>query len=225
MWKNYYNYEVSDSGEVRNSKTKYILKGNVKKTGYVEYCLYIDGKKKTISAHRLIASLFLDNFDANKTINHIDGNKENNSISNLECVTSSENNQHAWNNSLNKPHILRPVLQYDLKHNFIQRFESVSEAKKATGASKIREVANGDRNQSGGYIWKWAEDFIPEDRGKSKKVALLNDEGEIIQIFDSVSQAARETNSDRHGITAVCVGKQKKYNNYYWKFINDDMIQ
>lgn len=224
MWKKYYNYEVSNEGQIRNKVTKQILKGNIKKTGYLEYCLYIENEKKYLLGHRLVAKLFLDNPNNYSQVNHIDGNKLNNNVNNLEWINSKGNNQHAWDNNLNKPHILRPVKQYNLKHEFLKIFNSISEAQKATGATKIREVANGNRKTSGGYIWEWVEDFQPEDRGKAKKVAMLDDNFKILKIFDSVSEAARQTGANRKGISAVCLGKQKKCFNFYWKFFNEDIV-
>lgn len=225
MWKQFYNYEISDTGEIRNAKTGQILKGNQKRNGYLEYCLYINGEKKYYLGHILVAKLYLENPLNREQVNHKDGNKTNNVVDNLEWVTSSENNLHAWTHNLNTPHVLRAVKQYNLKGEYLQTFPSIAAATKVTGASKIREVANGNRNTSGGYIWKWVEDFVPEDRGRAKKVAMLDDDLNILQIFISVSEAARQTGANRKGISAVCLGKQKKCFNYYWKFIDDDMVQ
>lgn len=228
MWKKYfdYNYEVSELGEVRNYTTKKVLKGTVKRHGYREYCFYDSNKKKNYKlGHIIVAELFIPNPDNLPQVNHKDGNKLNNCADNLEWCTSQENNQHAWNNQLNHPHVLRPVIQYDLNHKFIKQFDSIAEAMKVTGASKIREVTNGERKTSGGYIWEWVENFIPEDTGRAKKVAMINKENQIVKIFNSISEAARETGASRTGISAVCLDKQKTCFNHYWKFINDDIVQ
>lgn len=219
------NYEICRDGSVIDIKTNKKIKGNQKKTGYIEYCLYLNGKKYYYLAHRLVASYFIPNPLLLNQVNHIDGNKLNNCVDNLEWADASDNNKHAWDNNLNHAHIKRAVKQYDLNHNFIKMYESITDAVKATGATKIREVANGNRKTAGGYIWEWVEDFIPEDRGKAKKVAQLDDEGNIIAIFDSVSEASRKTGANRQGISATCLGKQKKCFNYYWKFFNDDIVQ
>lgn len=218
-------YSVSKLGQIRNDQTNYILSGTIKKNGYVEYCLYLSNKEKYVLGHILVAQAFLNNPMNYPEVNHLDGNKENNNVDNLEWSSYSGNNQHAWTNNLNKPHILRPVEQYDMHNNYIKTFNSIAEAVKSTGATKIREVANGNRKSSGGYIWKWVEEFIPEDRGKAKKVAQLDDEENIIAIFNSVSEASRLTGANRKGISAVCLGQQKKCYNYKWKFLNDDIVQ
>ena len=64
IWKDvkeYQNYEVSNQGQVRNIKTKRILKPNKKKNGYLEYRLYKSGKIYYLLAHRLVAIAFIEN--------------------------------------------------------------------------------------------------------------------------------------------------------------------
>lgn len=217
-------YEANKLGQIRNKYTKKILKGNQKSSGYIEYCIYHDEKVFYLLGHRLIAQTFLPNPNNYEVVNHIDGNKSNNTVENLEWIDYSGNNKHAWDNLLNKPHITRPVLQYDLQFNFIKRHESIAEAIKTTGAAKVREVANGERKTSGGYIWRWENDFIPEDRGKKKKVVQLNKNNEIITIFESVSEASRVTGASRTGISAVCKNKQKTCGGYGWKYLEDDIV-
>lgn len=218
------NYVICDNGKVINTLTGQELNGSQKSNGYIEYCLYLNGVQYYKLAHRLVAEYFIPNPNNFDQVNHKDGNKINNNILNLEWANANTNNAHAWENKLNHVHIKRAVKQYDLNYNLIKIFESIADAKKATGASKIREVANGERKTSGGFIWEWMEEFVPEDRGKAKKVAQLNDNGEILAVFDSVSEASRQTGANRKGISAVCLGKQKKCFNYFWKFIDDEIV-
>ena len=142
------NYEANEDGQVRNIKTKRILKPIKRKTGYLEYNLYLKDKTSIfITAHRLLALNFLDNPNNLPTVNHLDSNKENNNISNLEWSTYSNNEKHAWDNNLNVPHITRAVIQYDIHWNVIAEYNSIIDAVNATGATKIREVANGNRKK------------------------------------------------------------------------------
>lgn len=97
MWhKIYNNYEASDSGLIRNSKTHRILKQFKGKDGY--YRAQFNGKTRLI--HREIAKAFLDKIDGKDYVNHKDGDKSNNSVNNLEWCTSSENQVHAYTNHL-----------------------------------------------------------------------------------------------------------------------------
>lgn len=88
-------YEVSDTGLVRIIKNKKILKQPLHKDGYYRVRLHKHGKQKSFMAHRLVALNFIDLKDGKYFINHIDGNKINNHISNLEWCTRLENASHA----------------------------------------------------------------------------------------------------------------------------------
>jgi hypothetical protein len=81
------------------SKEKFIYP-RVDNRGYLYISLRNNGIEKKFRIHRLIAKHFLPSYDESKTINHIDGNKNNNLIENLECITLKENIQHAVNNKL-----------------------------------------------------------------------------------------------------------------------------
>lgn len=99
IWKpvpDYPAYEVSNFGRVKSFKQgkQRILKP-ILKYGYFYVMLYKVNKSKQISVHRLVAQLFIPNLDNKPEINHIDGNKQNNHVSNLEWCTSSENERHA----------------------------------------------------------------------------------------------------------------------------------
>lgn len=106
-WKtieNVTNYEVSDLGQIRNTKTNYILKGRLSKSGYLQVSLTDKEtkKQKNYYIHRLVAIYFLENLDNKREVNHKDGNKLNNNIINLEWATHSENTIHAINMGLKK---------------------------------------------------------------------------------------------------------------------------
>lgn len=75
------------------------LKGTLNNNGYLNVKLYKCGLKKTISIHRLVALSFILNKNELKEVNHIDCNKINNTVSNLEWVTKRENQTHRYNNS------------------------------------------------------------------------------------------------------------------------------
>lgn len=97
------NYSVSNTGKVRNDnsgKTKVPVRGT---TGYYNVDLYNNGKRSKISIHRIVGETFVDNPNNKPQINHIDGNKLNNNVENLEWVTASENMQHAFRSGLAKP--------------------------------------------------------------------------------------------------------------------------
>ena len=91
----YSNYRVSSSGRVKNKRTKKVLKAHSDRYGYPQVVLSEQGSKKTRSIHRLVAKAFVDGDDSLQ-VNHIDGNKQNNNVDNLEWVTQSANARHAY---------------------------------------------------------------------------------------------------------------------------------
>ncbi len=89
------NYEVSSMGEIRNKTTKQILKQQVDNYGYkIVTILSSSNRKKMIRPHRAVALTYILNPDNKKEVNHIDCDKFNNHVDNLEWSTSSENKQH-----------------------------------------------------------------------------------------------------------------------------------
>jgi hypothetical protein len=89
------------------------LKPKTKKNGYLEVSLSLPNGSKSFYVHRLIVNTFLGEIPKGFNVNHIDGNKKNNCLENLEIITYSENSKHSY-------HILKnkiPVKQGDNHHN------------------------------------------------------------------------------------------------------------
>lgn len=100
-------YFITEDGDVISyaRKNAIKLKPGIKKNGYAQVTLVKnDGGLKYISVHRLVAICFLNNEWTNDklTVNHKDGDKLNNSLGNLEWLTSKENIEHSWENKLSK---------------------------------------------------------------------------------------------------------------------------
>lgn len=98
-------YQISNNGQVKNVKTNIILTGDINSAGYKRITLYSPIKKRFF-IHRLVAEHFCNKPLNYKelVVNHIDGNKLNNNYKNLEFVTRSENDLHAFKLNLRKPH-------------------------------------------------------------------------------------------------------------------------
>lgn len=111
---NFENYTVYDTGDVINETTGKKLQGKIRHNGYRVYTFSKNGIKKEIYAQRLVAELFIDNPDNYPVVNHKDGNKLNNDVSNLEWVTYAENAKHAHDNKLIKPRRLTEYYKEDL---------------------------------------------------------------------------------------------------------------
>jgi hypothetical protein len=132
------NYQISNHGNCKsfwNNKVK-VLKQRKLADGYIQLALYHDGKRKNYMAHRLVAEFFIKNPENKPFVNHKDGKKSNNHISNLEWCTGSENCIHAiktglyivQKGALNKRS--KKVAQY-LNGKLIKTFDSLKEAARA----------------------------------------------------------------------------------------------
>ena len=108
-------YQVSNLGRIRSldreskhskNHTRFIkgkilsLRENKSRAGYFEVSLHKNKKEKRFRVHRLVAEAFLNNENNFPQVNHIDGDKSNNTIWNLEWVTDLQNKKHAWENGL-----------------------------------------------------------------------------------------------------------------------------
>ena len=142
----YPTYAVSNFGRVRNQKTGKILRPGLGGVGYLTVALYKDGKAITKNVHQLVCEAFIGKISPGHTVNHIDGDKTNNKLSNLEIVTYRENLQHAYNMGLNNHK--QPVRIVETG----EVFESLEDCAVAIGGdnSNICNCLNGKLNSHKG---------------------------------------------------------------------------
>lgn len=89
------NYSVSNYGRVRNDVNgKFLSLRDL--TGYKRVSIYVNGVPTDLRVHRLVAAAFIPNPENKPQVNHIDGNKSNNYVGNLEWCTNGENQKHAY---------------------------------------------------------------------------------------------------------------------------------
>ncbi len=117
-------YQISNYGRVKSfTKKAGILKPSIMR-GYEQISLLTqNGNKKTIRIHRLVANAFITNPYNKAEVNHIDGNKKNNNISNLEWASHSENIKHAYKIGL----LISPVRKLsdeDVKNIFLENMST-----------------------------------------------------------------------------------------------------
>lgn len=156
-------YKISDNGKVRNSKNNNILKGSINNRGYISVSLYnnITKKTKCFKVHRLVAQEFIPNYQNYKEVNHIDGNKLNNNVNNLEWCNRKENMVHAAKNNLVKNGKEHSIIQLDMNLHYINIYQSAKIAgqKLNIPPQSILKCCHNKIHKTHNFIFLFVEDF------------------------------------------------------------------
>lgn len=174
-------YMVSNLGKIKSFRKPgdgYIRSMKNQKGDYLRFNLYnSNGIRKTKGVHVLVASAFLGEIPPGWQVHHMDGNKQNNSVANLEIVCPKE---HREETKRMHPQIVtgmvnynryvrtREIQQYTMDGVLVASYPNAKEAGLATGicGRNILQVASGTpydtkgntRKQAGGYVWKFSEE-------------------------------------------------------------------
>lgn len=153
---------VGDDGSVKriNKRTgrTYVVYGTADKNGY----MYVLINHKAYLMHRLVATLFIPNGDNKPEVNHMDEDKSNNAVTNLNWVTTKENSNWGTRKERLSKHFKngptsKKVGRYDLvTDELLEVYPSISETRrKGYNDRNIGKVLKGERNKCGGYFWKY----------------------------------------------------------------------
>lgn len=161
IWKDIEDYEglyqISNLGRVKRVKTGRILKGIKDTPGYLQVGLCKKGIRNAHRIHRLVAEAFIPNLDNKREINHIDEDKTNNSIDNLEWVTRKENINYGTRNERVSKAKSIPIIATNIKTGGVEEFYGINECARQLGLnpSSITKVLKGRYKQTGGYTFKY----------------------------------------------------------------------
>ena len=170
-------YEVSNTGKVRSldryTKTwngEVFKKGVIKtlkedKDGYHKVWLSRNSKKKPFFVHRLVARAFIENTSKLPVVNHIDGDKKNNNVTNLEWCTISQKTKHAFDIGLRKANdggMSRAVFSISEADGSFKAYRSISDAARKTGISiqTISYCVNGRQRKARGFYWAFLKEGV-----------------------------------------------------------------
>lgn len=172
MWKDIKGYEglyqISSEGTVRRfykSKGGYYHYLKNRENGkYYTVCLSKDHTKKTFNVHRLVAEAYIERPEGATEVNHIDGNKHNNDVSNLEWVTARQNQLHSTEKLSHHPFGKPPkkIRCLDIETgDVVAEYHSLVDAAKSLGKISCRTgitlVCQGYQQTAYGYKWEYAD--------------------------------------------------------------------
>ena len=166
-------YEVSSLGRIRSLDRKTIFKdgrvrqfygkvliiNTVNNSGYLTVSLHDRGKSKTFLVHRIVAEAFVENPNQYTEVNHIDQNKKNNRVENLEWCTNKENVNHGNEIERGAKKQRRNFVQLDMDGNLVKVWSGFKKMQRETGVQRksVYECCVGKRDSYMGYKWKYAE--------------------------------------------------------------------
>lgn len=151
-------YAITENGEVWSYRTNRFIKSFVRSNGYLQ-TLLVDknGNKRTLKNHRMVAEAYIPNPDNLPDVNHIDENKLNNNVNNLEWMTHYDNMNYGNRNLKTSKALRKKVRCVELD----KIFNSITEAAYFINrsGSGISEVLNGKQKMAGGYHWEYVQNI------------------------------------------------------------------
>ena len=140
-------YAVTSCGKVWSYRSKKFLKHITNRYGYFTVNLYKDNEMKNCLIHRLVAEAYIPNPENLPQVDHINEDKTNNCVNNLQWITLRDNCRKSKN---------KPILQYDLDGNFIREWPSATDVGEKVNDG-ICKCLKGKYKTAYGYIWKYKE--------------------------------------------------------------------
>ena len=206
-------YQVSNLGKVKSlnyNKTgkEKELRFNNNGTGYIQVGLTKNKEHKKFLVHRLVAKTFIPNIDNKTFINHIDGNKKNNDVNNLEWCTKSENQLHAYRTGLIDKRKQSERMKGENHFNYGKQLSEETRRKISEGnkGKRTKELNHNYGKKLSEETRRKISEGMKGTKNKGCRKVICLTTGEI---FDYIKQAAIKYNIDNSGITKCCKGEKK----------------
>lgn len=218
---NFSKYSVTKDGQIYSSISNKFLKNYLTNTEYYAVKLISDsGAKKKVLIHRAVATTYLPNSLNKRIVNHIDGDKLNNDVSNLEWATDSENIRHAFENGLCSTNASLDYSQLESITNSLLvggTWSSVTEGLNISDPSTVRKLCKRHFYRQGResefkHLCRVIKDRIVASR--ASKICTVDELGNIT-TYKSMQEAARLINGNAGGIHKS-ISKGTKYRGYAW---------
>ena len=233
-------YEINDQGVIRSRDrtvegrdgNKYTYKGKVlaqtinKLTGYSMVSLWKGNKGSSFTVHRLLAQAFIPNPDSKEYINHIDGNKLNNALTNLEWCTPSENSKHAYAVGLSKQaKNLTDAQVYKCLKDFLAGNTLTTLAKQYnTGLTRltinVRNLAI-KLNMEDAYNAQLLVSRVSRAKAVQQKTIAIEQWSKdgllLLNTFPSLREASKHTTARTGAISNVLANRCKSAGGFLWK--------
>lgn len=246
MWKDVVGfeglYEVDEYGNVFSIRTGKILKQQLDERGYPKIHMSdaSRGLVKNMKVHRIVALAHIPNPDNLPCVNHIDEDKLNNHVSNLEWCTVAYNNAHGTRMKKIKDKLCKGVSAFDLNGNFLKSYDMVSDvANDGYLPSGATSCASGSIHTHYDTIFIYNtfdiekeldlrlkslnKKFSQNPNGyKNCEIVQYKLGGEEVGRYKNISEASRKTGFNHGAITQCCNGKAKTHKGYLWKRVYKD---
>lgn len=223
-------YYITQHGDVVNAKGKTLAFTVNKKTGYKTVSLWKNNKGSTKTIHRLVALTYLPNPDNLPEVNHIDGNKLNNRVDNLEWITPTGNRQHAYDTGLREQTKLLDNPTYEsLLERFLQG-ESMTNLAAEHSAGLSRVTINMRKLAKKLGMTEQFEAQLKEQKrvrntqanaNKKQQVAQYTLEDQLVAIHESITTATKALGKTTSGpISNALRGRSKTAYGFKWELVS-----
>ena len=227
-------YQVSNLGNVKtlekydrlgrkyNEKIKKLRK---EKSGYIRVQLTKNGENKFFAVHRLVAYMFIQNDDPkNKVqVNHINEDKSNNTVENLEWCTASYNTNYGTRNERVAEKLKDREFSEETRNKMSEKAKGRKQSDKAKQkASETCKARIGEKHPMyGKHQSEEAKRKMSDNSTSKRQVVQTTLDGEFIKTWNSITEVTKTLGIDGSSISKVCRGKSTHAKGYKWYYLED----